>query len=90
MPANTTANRESPTSSLGPETYDFQFENGRRYHALHAGEYWYLIVPSLMVLEFLSNGGNEKGAKRPEAGRSREDYVSLLAKAELNKVSNHN
>ncbi|KAH0538031.1 hypothetical protein FGG08_005343 [Glutinoglossum americanum] len=31
---------ESFTSSLGPESYDFHFENGRRYHALHAGEYW--------------------------------------------------
>jgi hypothetical protein len=31
---------EDATQSLSPSVFDYRFENGRCYHALHHGAYW--------------------------------------------------
>jgi hypothetical protein len=31
---------EDSTQSLSPSVFDYRFEHGRRYHALHHGAYW--------------------------------------------------
>ncbi|KAH0543546.1 hypothetical protein FGG08_002107 [Glutinoglossum americanum] len=47
-----------------PESYNFQFENGRRYHAFHAGEYLCLTTPFVMVTKRRPNDQKQIEAER--------------------------